>query len=160
AGMDGGSIWEYDDAREEFYLHATDRLPEELVEVFRATPIRKGEGALGRLAMTGEPVEIRDFADERLYQSRLREILIRSGYRSVLAVPLLREDHLLGALAVNRASTDEFAPEVIALLNTFATQSALAIQNARLYRELEEKGRQLEAASRHKSEFLANMSHE
>jgi signal transduction histidine kinase len=78
----------------------------------------------------------------------------------VLAVPLLREDHLLGALAVSRITPGGFAPEVIALLKTFATQSALAIQNARLYREIEVKSRELEAASRHKSEFLANMSHE
>ena len=160
AGMDGGSIWEYDEAREEFYLHATARLPNELVETLRAMPMRKGEGALGRLAVTGEPVEIRDFADERDYQSRLRKILIRSGYRSVLAVPLLREDHLLGALAVNRSSPGGFSPKVIDLLRTFATQSSLAIQNARLYREIEQKSRELEAASRHKSEFLANMSHE
>jgi signal transduction histidine kinase len=160
AGMDGGSIWEYDEVREEFHLHATDRLPDDLVEALRATPIRKGEGALGLLAVTGEPVEIRDIVDERSYQSRVREILIRSGYRSVLAVPLLREDHLLGALAVNRTSAGEFAPEVIELLKTFATQSALAIQNARLFREIEIKGRQLEIASQHKSEFLANMSHE
>jgi signal transduction histidine kinase len=158
--MDGGSIWEYDESREEFHLRATDRLPGKMVEALRAAPIRKGEGALGRLAMTSEPVQIRDIADERTYQSRLRQVTIRSGFRSVLAVPLLREDHLLGALAVNRASTGEFAPEIIELLKTFATQSALAIQNARLYREIEIKSRQLEAASRHKSEFLANMSHE
>jgi GAF domain-containing protein len=160
AGMDGGSIWEYHEAREQFYLHATDGLPGELVEVFRTTPIRKGEGALGRLAISGEPVEIHDMADERIYQSRFREILIRCGYRSMLAVPLLREDHLLGALAVTRHTAGEFAPEVITLLKTFATQSALAIQNARLFRELEIKSRELETASRHKSEFLANMSHE
>jgi GAF domain-containing protein len=160
AGMNGGSIWEYDEVREEFHLHATDRYPDELVEALRAAPIRKGEGALGRLAVTGEPVEIRDIVDEHSYQSRVRELLIRSGYRSVLAVPLLREDHLLGALAVNRNTAGEFAPEVIELLKTFATQSALAIQNARLFREIEVKGRQLEVASQHKSEFLANMSHE
>ena len=122
--------------------------------------MRKGEGALGRLAVTGEPVEICDIADERSYQSRVREVLVQCGYRSVLAVPLLRENRLLGALAVNRNSVGEFAPEVIELLKTFATQSALAIQNARLFREIEEKSRQLEVASRHKSEFLANMSHE
>jgi signal transduction histidine kinase len=159
-GMDGGSIWEYDETREEFYLHAADKLPDELVEALRATPIRKAEGAVGRLAVTGEPVEIRDIVDEGVYQSRVREILVRLGYRSLLAVPLLREDHLLGALAVNRKSAGEFAPEVIELLKTFATQSALAIQNARLFREIEDKSRQLETASRHKSEFLANMSHE
>jgi signal transduction histidine kinase len=110
--------------------------------------------------VTGEPVEIRNIADERTYQSRVREILMRSGYRAVLAVPLLREDHLLGALAVNRTSAGAFAPEVIELMKTFAVQSALAIQNARLFREIEDKSRQLETASRHKSEFLANMSHE
>ena len=160
AGMDGGSIWEYDEAREEFYLHATDRLPDELVEVLRAEPIRKAEGALGRLAMTGEPVEIRDIIEERSYPSRVREVLIRCGYLSVLAVPLLREDRLLGALAVNRNATGRFAPGVIDLLKAFATQSALAIQNARLFREIEVKSRQIETASRHKSEFLADMSHE
>jgi len=159
-GMDGGSVWEYDETREEFYVHATDRLPNELVEAQRAAPIRKGEGALGRLAVTAEPVVIRDIGDEESYQSHFREVLIRCGYRSVLAVPLLRQDHLLGALAVNRRNSGDFAPEVIALLKTFATQSALAIQNARLYREIEVKSRELEAASRHKSEFLANMSHE
>jgi len=160
AGMNGGSIWEYDETRQEFHLRATNNLPDELVEALRATPIRKGEGALGRLAMTGEPVEIRDIVDEGSYQSQVREILIRCGYRSVLAVPLLREDHLLGALAVIRNSAGEFAPDVIGLLKTFATQSALAIQNARLFREIEEKSRELATASRHKSEFLANMSHE
>jgi len=160
AGMDGGSIWEYDETNEEFHLHATDNLPDELIEALRAPPIKKGEGAVGRLAGTGEPVQIRDIVDEGVYQSRVREILIRLGYRSLLAVPLLREDHLLGALAVNRKSAGEFAPESIDLLKTFATQSALAIQNARLFREIEDKSRQLEIASQHKSEFLANMSHE
>jgi signal transduction histidine kinase len=78
----------------------------------------------------------------------------------VLAVPLLREDRLLGGLVVNRKSPGAFEPDVVDLLRSFATQSALAIQNARLYGEIEEKGRQLEVASRHKSAFLANMSHE
>jgi PAS domain S-box-containing protein len=160
AGMSGGSIWEYDEARGEFHLHATDRLPDELVEALRASPIRKGEGPLGRMAVTREPVEIQHIADEGTYPTRLRNTLTRSGYRSVLAVPLLREDHLLGALAVNRKTPGDFAPEVIELLKTFATQSALAIQNARLYREIEVKNREVEVASRHKSEFLANMSHE
>ena len=102
AGMDGGSVYEYDEVREEFDLQAADGLPDELVDALRATPIRKGEGALGRMAVTGEPVEIRDIADEAIYQSRVRELLVRLGYRSVLAVPLLREDHLLGGLVVNR----------------------------------------------------------
>jgi signal transduction histidine kinase len=78
----------------------------------------------------------------------------------VLAIPMLRENELIGGLTVNKRTPGEFSPEVIELLTTFATQSALAIQNARLFREIEQKSRELEAASRHKSEFLANMSHE
>ena len=93
-------------------------------------------------------------------ESRVRGALVRAGYRALLAVPLVREDHLLGGLTVIRKATGAFAPEVIELLQTFATQSALAIQNARLFREIEDKSRQLEVASQHKSEFLANMSHE
>jgi len=158
--MDGGAIYEYDEERASFLLHTTHRLPDELVDALRASPIPKGEGAIGMLAVTGEPVEIRDIADASAYQSRVREILMRRGYRSLLSVPLLRDNHLLGGLVVNRASPGAFEPQVVELLKTFATQSALAIQNARLFREIEDKSRQLELASRHKSEFLANMSHE
>jgi GAF domain-containing protein len=159
-GMDGGSIYEYDEAREELHLQTADRVPDALLEVLRAAPMRKGEGAIGRLAVTPEPVELPDIADAAAYQSHVRDLLLRLGWRSLLAVPLLREDHLLGGLVVNRNRPGSFAPEVIALLQTFASQSSLAIQNARLFREIEQKSRELEAASRHKSEFLANMSHE
>ena len=94
------------------------------------------------------------------YAPRMRQMLERFGFRASLAVPLLREDRIIGGLVVRRKSTGEFRPEVIELLKTFATQSVLAIQNARLFREIEDKSRQIEAANRHKSEFLANMSHE
>ena len=87
------------------------------------------------------------------YESRLRETLIESGVRALLAVPMLREGHLIGSLVVSRNSPGDFPPETVDLLRTFATQSALAIQNARLFQ-------QLEVANRHKSEFLASMSHE
>jgi len=122
--------------------------------------MRPGEGALGRVATTRRPVEIRDVADERAYRSRVRDLLVGLGMRSMLAVPLLRENHLLGGLVINRRAPGGFDPKAVELLQTFATQSALAIQNARLYREIETKSRELETASRHKSEFLANMSHE
>jgi signal transduction histidine kinase len=87
-------------------------------------------------------------------------MLMRLGYRSLLSVPLFREQQILGGLTVWRREAGNFATEVVNLLQTFATQSALAIQNARLFREIEDKSRQIEAANRHKSEFLANMSHE
>jgi len=160
SGTDGGAIYEYDEEAEEFYLRATQNLDAELVEVLRSTFIRRGEGAMGRLAETREPTQVPDILHDPTYQTRLREVVVRTGYRALLAVPLLRENRLVGGLVVNRKTPGEFAPDVIELLRTFATQSALAIQNARLFQEIEEKSRQLEVANRHKSEFLASMSHE
>jgi signal transduction histidine kinase len=90
----------------------------------------------------------------------MRPILFALGYRSLLAVPLLLDQKIMGALTICRREIGDFSPEVINLLQTFATQSVLAIQNARLFREIEEKSRQIEGANRHKSEFLTNMSHE
>jgi len=159
SGVDAGAIYEYDEARELFELRATDNLEDEIVGMLLATPIRRGEGATGRMAVAREPIQIPDIAKES-YQSPVRDALLRTGYRALLAVPLLREDHLIGGLTVNRKAPGEFPPEIIELLKTFATQSALTIQNARLFREIEQKSRELEVASRHKSEFLANMSHE
>jgi signal transduction histidine kinase len=160
AGTDACSVFEYDEATEAFHLRATNNLDEEFVALARRTPTRKGEGVQGRMAVMRQPVQIPDIVAEDAYQGPLRDVLLRTGTRAVLAVPLLREDDLIGGLTVNRKTPGEFPPEVIELLQTFATQSALAIQNARLFREIADKSRLLEAASRHKSEFLANMSHE
>jgi signal transduction histidine kinase len=161
SGTYAGIIYEYDEATEEFHLRASYRMEEELVEAYRAAPIRLGQGATGRSAATRAPVQVPNILDEReAIATRARPVLSPLGYRSVLAVPLLREARLMGALTVYRREPGNFSPEVVNLLQTFATQSALAIQNARLFREIEDKGRQLEAANRHKSEFLANVSHE
>jgi signal transduction histidine kinase len=134
----------------------------ELFEALRfGARIRLGEGALGQAAATRAPIQVPDILDERaLVFSKVRPILARSGYRSLLAVPLLIEQRIVGGLVVWRLSSGSFSPAVMNLLQTFATQSVLAIQNARLFREIEEKGQQLEIASKHKSQFLANMSHE
>jgi GAF domain-containing protein len=158
-GLDAGAIYEYDEPTEQFHLRAAENISEEVLEVLRSTPIRKGEGAVGGTALAREPIQVPETQDER-YKSRLRDLIIRTGRRALLAVPLMREDHIVGALAVQRNTPGPFAPEVVELLKTFATQSALAIQNARLFREIAEKGRQLEVASHHKSQFLASMSHE
>jgi len=161
SGTHGGVIYEYDEATDKFHLRAAHRLEDELVEALRREPLRPGEGATGQAAATRAPFQVTNLLDEKEYTlTRVRAILARLGYRSILAVPLIFEERILGALVVHREESGEFAPEVVNLLQTFATQSALAIQNARLFREIEDKGRQLEAASRHKSEFLANMSHE
>jgi len=160
AETDGGAMYEYDGATRAFRLWATDRFPDEFVAALRATTLVYGEGAVGRAAATRAPVQVPDVRDTHVYESRIRDVLVRSGYRSLLAVPLVSEDEVVGALVVNRRVAGEFPPRTVELLSTFATQSALAIQNARLFSEIEDKGRQLEVANQHKSEFLASVSHE
>jgi signal transduction histidine kinase len=159
-GMDGGVVFEYDAAAEEFVQRVATETGGTLAEARRNTRFRKGEGVLGRTAVTLEPVQVPDITVPGAYESRLRENLIASGIRAILAVPMVREERLMGCLAVTRNHSGEFPAETIELLSTFATQSALAIQNARLFREVADKSRQLEIVSQHKSEFLANMSHE
>ena len=160
AGADGCSIYEYDEGSEQFHLRASHNLDAAFVEAIRAVPLRKGEGLMGRATEMREPIQVPDITQTEAYQSGVREAVIRFGYRALLSVPLVREDQIIGSLSLNRKAPGEFPPEVIDVLKTFATQSALAIQNARLFREIADKSQQLEAASRHKSEFLANMSHE
>jgi len=160
SGTEGGLIYEYNDVTEELHLRATQNFEEELVETLRVRPLRKGEGVGGRVVETRAPFQVPDITAEGAYRVHIRDILIRAGYRALLAVPLVREQQAIGAFLVGRKHPGEFPREAVELLATFASQSALAMQNARLFRALEEKSQQLELASRHKSEFLAGMSHE
>ncbi|MGH7875450.1 MAG: GAF domain-containing protein [Candidatus Binatia bacterium] len=161
SGTDCGVIYEFDETTEEFNLRASHRMEAEVVELLRVAPIHLGEGATGKAATSRAPVQVADIANEREYTgARARPLLTRLGYRSLLSVPLLRDQQIMGGLTVWRKEAGSFSAEVVNLLQTFATQSVLALQNARLFREIEEKSRQIEAANRHKSEFLANMSHE
>ena len=106
-------------------------------------------------------MQVADVLGDSTYDvARVRAVFGRHGYHSLLGVPLLFEDQIVGVLAVWRREPEAFSQEIVDLLQTLATQSVLAIQNARLFREIADKSQQLEAASRHKSEFLANMSHE
>ena len=160
AGTDTCTVYEYDDHAEALVFRATHNLADEVVAVMQRSPIRRGEGVGGRLIITHEPVQVPDMAEPGAYTGPLRDVLLRTGSRAVLGIPLVREGHLIGSLTVTRQTPGEFPGQTIDLLRTFASQSALAIQNAKLFREIEDKGRQLEQADRHKSEFLANMSHE
>nr|QGF22317.1 sensory transduction histidine kinase [uncultured bacterium] len=155
---DSGSIYEFDEESEEFRLRATHRMSEELIKAIRQAPIQLGETALGWAGIKREAFQIPDIREEPNYP--LRRIIEKEGLRALLAVPMLREDRLIGGLVVRRRAPGEFSKEKVDLLQNFAIQSALAIQNARLFREIEKKGHELEIASKHKSKFLANMSHE
>ena len=133
AGTESCTIYEYDEQAEEFVFRATHNLAEEVVAVAQHVPIRRGEGVAGRMAVTREPVQIPDIAEPGAYDGPLRDVLLRTGTRALLGIPLLREGHLVGGLNVTRKTSGEFSPEVIELLKTFASQSAVAIQNARLF---------------------------
>ncbi len=156
---DAGAIYDFDDATKEFRLRATHQMSDEFTEAIRTARTRLGETVVGQAAANRDAVQLADVLDAPATYP-LREILVQAGFRALLAVPLLREDRIIGALVVRRRMPGKFQEEIVSLLRNFATQSALAIQNARLFREIEEKGRQLEMASKHKSQFLANMSHE
>jgi GAF domain-containing protein/anti-sigma regulatory factor (Ser/Thr protein kinase) len=160
SSSDAGAVYEFDEASQELRLRATYGLPQDLVDALLAKSLRLGDGATGRAAQQAKPVEIADLTITTPYSGGLQDLMDRSGLRAVLAVPMLREGRVVGSFSVSRRTSGSFPAEVVELLETFAAQSTLAIQNARLFREIEQKSRELEDASRHKSQFLANMSHE
>ena len=158
SGTEGGSIFEFDAEAQEFSIRAAFGTSEELLDALRAARIGLDDTLVGRAASTRRSLAVADIGDATL-DAHLTHLL-RAGWRSMLAVPLVREAEILGALVVRRRRPGAFSPRIIALVETFASQSALAIDNARLFQQLEVKSRELEVASRHKSEFLASMSHE
>jgi signal transduction histidine kinase/DNA-binding response OmpR family regulator len=155
---EGGTIYEFDEAEQVFVPRANYGISDELIEALHESHIRAGDTAVGEAAATRAAVQIPELRGQAGY--RLFDVLDRAGFRALLAVPLLREDRVIGALVVRRKTAGEFSRDTVELLQTFATQSALAIQNARLFEEIQEQGRALQLASQHKSQFLANMSHE
>jgi signal transduction histidine kinase/CheY-like chemotaxis protein len=154
----GGTIYEYDEAAGVFAPRANYGLSDAIVSALRDSRIRLGDTTVGRCAVERRPVQIPDLEADAEY--RLRDLLLREGVRALVAVPMLREDKVIGALVIRRKTAGEFPEPVIKLLQTFAGQSVLGIVNARLFEETREKSQQLEVASQLKSQFLANMSHE
>jgi signal transduction histidine kinase len=116
--------------------------------------------AVGRCIMESKAVHIADTEAASAEFPRSQELGTARGYRSVMCVPLLRERKAIGGLVVIRPEAGAFTEKEISLLSTFADQAVIAIENVRLFREIQEKSAQLEVANKHKSDFLANMSHE
>ncbi|MGD9349172.1 MAG: histidine kinase dimerization/phospho-acceptor domain-containing protein, partial [Desulfobacterales bacterium] len=155
---DAGTIYEFDEAEGIFVPRINYGAQADLIEALRESRLRVGDRTvIGQAAVKRTPAQIPDLAEVPDYPlSHVQQ----AGYRALLALPLLREDRLIGGLVVRRKAAGEFPAPVLDLLQTFASQSVLAIHNARLFHEIEEKGRELESVNQHKSEFLANMSHE
>jgi len=155
---DAGAIYVFDQGRQQFKLRATYGMSDEMIVAISDRRIGTGDAHIGPAATQRKPIQVPDIEKEP--HSPVNEINLKAGYRAVLIIPLLRPDHIVGALVVRRREPGEFPQEAIDLLETFADQSVVAIQNANLFHEIEEKGKQLAIASQHKSQFLANMSHE
>jgi signal transduction histidine kinase/putative methionine-R-sulfoxide reductase with GAF domain len=149
---DAGTIYEFDETAQVFVPQANYGMTDELIETLRRTHIGigTGESGIGQAAATRTAVQISDLESLSGYPLAF---MVRAGFRALLAVPLLREDRVIGGLVVRRKSAGAFPQTVVDLLQTFATQSVIAIQNARLFREIDEKSRALEELSRNQEQL-------
>ncbi|RPI43345.1 MAG: GAF domain-containing protein, partial [Betaproteobacteria bacterium] len=118
------------------------------------------ESGIGACVLEARSFHFPDLAAAAQQYPRVRDLGLKHGYGSGLYAPLMREGSAIGAISVLRRRTGAFDDKDVALLDTFASQAVIAIENARLFREIQEKSAQLEVANKHKSDFLANMSHE
>jgi signal transduction histidine kinase/CheY-like chemotaxis protein len=158
SGTEAGAIYVFDEPSQEFRLRATYGMSEAMIAALTKPGVEYRESTIAQAARQRTPVQISDLREGPI--SPLHEIIVQAGYRALLAVPLLRPDGIVGALVVRRKEPGQFPKHAVDLLQTFAAQSGVAIRNAELFKEVEEKSRELEVASKHKSQFLANMSHE
>lgn len=155
---DAGFIQEYVQEARSFHISASWNAADTFVRAIQVAQVTLGKGAAGRCAVTGKPTQIPDVLTEPDYP--FRDILAQAGYRAVVSVPMVRDERIIGTVVVVRKTPGGFDERHLNLLTTFASQTTIAIEHARLYRDVTEKGRLLEEANRHKSAFLANMSHE
>jgi signal transduction histidine kinase len=158
AKADAGAIYRYDAPHKVFELAEAHALDQGFQDTIRSSRITLDGSILGMASKAGHAVAIPDLRQTPDFP--LRERTIDAGFHSVLVVPLLAQHEILGALMVQCRRVGDFPASTIGLMQTFAHQSVLAMNNARLFREVEQKGRELAIANDHKAQFFANMSHE
>ena len=152
---DEGTIYEYDADEQIFVLKSTFGMSEERVAALRQRRIRIGETPLGMSAASRAPLHIADLAETP--QALGAQLLVEAGIHAVLAVPLLRDDKIIGGLVIRRRTPGGFAPTIPTLLQTFAGQCVLAIENARLFRELAARGEEAHGARAAAEAALADL---
>jgi PAS domain S-box-containing protein len=154
---DTGTIYEFDEHAEVFVPRTSFPVSGDMLEVLRKTRLRVGDNtSLGQAAARRVPVQFRDLLEVPDYPVPH----VQTGIRALLAIPFLHEERIVGGLVVRRKTPGEFPAAVVELLQTFAAQSTLAIQNARLFQEAQDARAAAEEANRAKTVFLASMSHE
>jgi signal transduction histidine kinase len=155
---DAGLIYEFDEAAQVFRFRAGHLLRPEFIALLEQTPPTFRDSIMGRAAMSGTPEQVPDVGADASYT--IKDLALAEGYRSLLAVPTFQGGRVIGGIVVGRRAVGGFTDREINLLLNFANGSTIAIENARLFLEVERKNVALEQASQHKSAFLANMSHE
>ena len=160
SGANAGVVYEYDPESDRFHFRTSHGLEPDVAEQLRADPVARGEGAVGKTAVTGAPVEVPDLSNASdVVAAKGWDKLDRAGYRALLAVPLLFEDRILGGLVVLRRELGNFSEETVELVEAFAAQSALAVRNARLFEEQRRREQELRQAHEELKAAQANMIH-
>ena len=141
SNTEAGAIYVFEEADQEFRLRATYGMDERIIAEIKDRHMHIGETAIGKAAEQRMPVQIADLQNDPT--SLVLDVIVRAGFRAVLVVPLLGADRIVGALVVRRKQPGEFPKSTVELLQTFAAQSVLAIQNARLFESVEARTREL-----------------
>ena len=141
SGTEAGTIYVFDEKSQEFRLRATYGMDDTIITEIKDRRIRSGETAIGKAVEQRMSVQIPDVLDDS--KSPVLDVIVRAGFRALLIVPLLGARSTVGALVVRRKQPGDFAKHTVDLLQTFAAQSVLAIQNARLFENVESRTREL-----------------
>ncbi|HET9789288.1 MAG TPA: GAF domain-containing protein, partial [Pyrinomonadaceae bacterium] len=164
SGADVGAICEFRQQNRKFLIQASYRISDELIQVIEEGQFPFEQTVLGRSVSSRQPVQVPDILTDGNYS--LARIVHDMGVRAILGVPLMRDNTVLGVLVVGRKTPGEFPKETVDLLQTFSSQSVLAIQNARLFHDITEQRQELELANQRlkeldklKSDFVSNVSH-
>jgi signal transduction histidine kinase len=158
SATNAGSIFYLREESGTFELGETAGLDQEVVARLRTLDISAGQTGLGEAIAKRQPLQAPDVTKRA--SNPLRDAALEAGLRAVLIVPLLGAEGPLGALVLQRRQPGAFSQAIVSLMQSFADQSTIALENARLFNEIAQKSRELEIASQHKSQFVANMSHE
>ena len=141
------------------YLAANHGRSHQFEEYFKQHPIAIDRGSLtGRTVLEGKAIHIPDAQNDPEYT--MTELIKLDPFRTMLGVPLLREGSPIGVITLTRVIVQPFTKQEIQLVMTFADQAVIAIENVRLFDEIQDKNRQLQMASENKSQFVSSMSHE